>query len=132
MRKLPDNNSGRKAYVYEYEFDTDAEEGLNVLKLCEYDKEWLDFITPNRHGGEGEMHYDLVYDRMADNAGDELTANIEAYWSKEKSADGVLKAIRFTDSSYDQYCFKTQEALKRLRRIKRLELSRLNGKLIIQ
>ena len=51
IKKLPNNDKNCTAYVYEYEFDTDNEKKLHVLELLEYNKEWLDFITPNRHEG---------------------------------------------------------------------------------
>ena len=84
--------------MYEYEFDTD-----NAKELHEYNTEWLDFITRNRHEGEKEIAYDLIYDRIADSTGDELVANIESYWHKEKSAEEVVKAIKFRNGEFDQY-----------------------------
>ena len=66
IKKLPNNDKNCTAYVYEYEFDTDNAKELHVLELLEYNKEWLDFITPNRHEGEKEIVYDLIHDRMAE------------------------------------------------------------------
>lgn len=130
-RRLPNNDNRYVAYVYEYEFNTDDTEELNVLELLEYNKEWLDFITPNRHEGEAVVVYDLIYDRMADSTGDELTANIELYWNKEKSAEEVLKVIKFREGNFDQYCFKTPKALDCLRRVRYAELYKLDRNLQI-
>lgn len=127
VKRLPNNDNHCVAYVYEYEFDEDNTRELNVLELLEYNKEWLDFITPNRHEGEKEVVYDLIYDRMADSTGDELTANIDLYWQKEKSAEEVLRVIKFRDTKFDQYCFKTQKALSYLKRISYIELYKLNS-----
>lgn len=126
IKRLPNNDNRYVAYVYEYEFNTDKTRELNVLELLEYNKEWLDFITPNRHEGEMEIIYDLIYDRMADSTGDELTANIDLYWHKEKSADEVLRAIKFRDGKFDQYCFKTSKAMNCLRRVRYAELYKLD------
>lgn len=126
IKKLPNNDKNCTAYVYEYEFDTDNAKELHVLELLEYNKEWLDFITPNRHEGEKEIVYDLIYDRMADSTGDELVANIESYWYKEKSAEEVLKAIKFRNGEFDQYCFKTLKALNCLKRLCYIELYKLD------
>lgn len=132
VKRLHNNNMEHTAYVYEYVFNMDVVKELKVLKLLEYNRQWLDFITPNRHIGEEEIVYDLVYDRMANNTGDELTANMAAYWNKEKSADEALKAIRFTNKKYDQYCFKTAKALQCLKRIRYAELYKPNGNPKIQ
>lgn len=126
VRKLPNNDRNCIAYVYEYEFDMDSAKELNVLQLLEYNKEWLDFITPNRHEGEDKIVYDLIYDRMADGTGDELAVNIDLYWHKEKTAEEVLSAIKFRDSKFDQYCFKSKKALGCLERISYIELYKLN------
>lgn len=127
-RKLPYNDKRYTAYVYEYEFNTNNTEELNVLELLEYNKEWLDYITPNRHEGEKEIVYDLVYDRMADSTGDELATNIELYWHNEKSAEEVLRAIKFKNEKFDQYCFKTPKAVACLRRVRYAELFKLDRK----
>ncbi len=100
---------------------------MNVLELLKYNKEWLDFITPNRHEGEEKIAYDLIYDRMADGTGDELTAYIDLYWQKEISAEEVLRTIRFKDAKFDQYCFKTQKALGYLRRMCYIKLYKFNN-----
>lgn len=128
IKKLPNNDIRCVAYVYEYEFDIDNTKELHVLELLEYNKEWLDFITPNRHEGEKEIVYDLIYDRMADSTGDELTANIESYWHKEKSAEEVLRAIKFRNGDFDQYCFKTQKALSYLKRLCFVKLYKFDNK----
>lgn len=128
VRMLPDNDKSCVGYVYEYEFNTDNTKELNVMELLEYNKEWLDFITPNRHEGEIEIAYDLIYDRMADSTGDELTRNIDLYWHKQKSAEEVLRIIKFRDGKFDQYCFKTQKALSYIKRICYAELYKWNRK----
>lgn len=62
---------------------------------------------------------------MADSTGDELVSNIESYWHKEKSAEEVLKAIKFRNGEFDQYCFKTLKALNCLKRLCYIELYKL-------
>ena len=63
---------------------------------------------------------------MTDSTGDELVANIESYWHKEKSAEEVLKAIKFRNEEFDQYCFKTLKALNCLKRLCYIELYKLD------
>lgn len=127
IRYLKDNDLNDTAYVYEYEFDTDNTKNLKTLELLVYNKEWLDFIAYNRTTKERDIQYDLVFDRMADSRGAVLTKAIRDYINKKKTAAETLAIARFRDNDMNQYCFKTKEALDKIKRTRYTEVYRLNG-----
>ena len=106
-----------RAYVYVYRVKKIDYVQLKILELLEYNKEWLDFIVENRINGN-DPDYDIIYDRMADNRGDELTRLIRQYSNSEVIVSEVLNRIRFRGAEYNQYCFRTEEAVRSLHREK--------------
>ncbi len=127
IRNLRNNDINDIAYVYEYEFDTDNTKNLRVLELLVYNKEWLDFIANNRTTVERNIQYDLIFDRMADSRGNVLTEAIRDYKQKKKTAEETLAIARFRDNNMDQYCFKTKEALDKIKRTRYAEVYSYNG-----
>ena len=127
IRDLKDNDINDVAYVYEYEFDADNTKNLRILELLVYNKEWLDFITAHRTTVEKNIQYDLIFDRMADSRGPILVEAIRDYRNKIKTAEETLAIARFRDQNMNQYCFKTQEALEKIKRVKYEEVYKLNG-----
>lgn len=128
---LPNNNENKTAYVYEYDFQIDDIEELKVLKLLEYNKEWLEFIAYNRTSIENSIEYDLVFDKMADGTGGVLAQAIRDYRASNKSnkdLQTVLDIAMYKGKYRDQYCFKTIKALEKIKRKRYAEVYRKNCK----
>ena len=108
-------NNQNEAYVYQYELKKFDIEDYNICELLEYNKEWLDIIAENRVKGICKIPgIDIIYDRMADNKGDILGMELIEYLNGNRKGSEVIEAIRFTNESKDQYCFKTDKALQLL------------------
>lgn len=121
----------RRAYIYEYDVKAITNDSLHILELLSYDKKWLDFITKCRSEGM-ETDYDLIYDRMADNQYNEIAQTIRGYVENTVTVEKAIQTIRWNKEA-DQYCFKTEKALKLLcnQRIT-VESMDKNGKWIVE
>lgn len=121
--KWAKRNDG-KGFLYSYEFNEECLEESSsffIRKLTKYDKEWADFVCKCRLELY-ETRDDIIYDRMADSKFFILTSALERYYYHQISLKQLLFVARFTDESYDQYCFKTEKACKQLKPIKRMEV----------
>lgn len=105
---------GAKGWVYEYVFQLPP--GFPVLLLPEYDRQWLDVITCHRlRASEPVQDSDIVIGGMADRATrDELVKILERYRDGKLTASDALRQIT-PKRAWDQYCFKTPEAIRLLR-----------------
>ena len=106
----------KKGYVYTYEVresllsDVD---NYQIKILTQYNKEWLDYVTYCRYKYI-EDGCDLVYDRMADNTSQEITAALEQYYLGTMTVFETLAIIKDKHPYYCQYCFKSEKILKEL------------------
>ena len=119
----------KPAYVYKYEVRSFDHNNYRILELLNYDKNWLDFLKYNRlYGGKEKgapeewQNLDIVYDRMADNRFNVIADDLKSYAKNEMdSIDVISHLARYRD--WDQYCFKTDKALKLLVRIEIADVS---------
>lgn len=102
----------RIAYIYEYEVGDIKLQNLKILELLSYDKSWIDFICKCRRKGF-ETDHDLIYDRMADNQYQQIADILREYDNKKITAADAINKIKW-NNDVDQYCFKTQKALRLL------------------
>lgn len=114
-------NRKHKAYVYQVPFL--YQRNLREKVFLEYDKSWLDFILANRYQYDFSVssQYDLIYDRMADGVGvhGKLDYVLPRYSKGDITADEAIEQLQYTNG-FDQFCFKTQQALKLLDEGKRI------------
>lgn len=111
------------AYIYSYSIRKPFDADLRVREFLKYDKDWVDFITANRTGLIDEK-YDIVYDRIADNNWQNITQILTSYKAGQMDADEVIRHLQKRDTSADQYCFKTANALSILENPRRFFLRR--------
>lgn len=73
------------------------------------------FIAAHRWEELQDPGLDLVYDRMADSKGREISAAVENFMENAAGSEDYLMKIlsqqNAENSDYDQYCFKTQRAV---------------------
>ena len=117
-------------WIYEYHISPSKLILLNELPLVDYDPRWLTIISHyrtkgyipedviNQLGIRTPETYDVIYDRMADNMGNQLSHLIDRFLSGSLSTAYVLNKIRFRQLHKDQYCFKTNAAIGFLNRTK--------------
>lgn len=118
------------AYVYKYEVQYFEQNNYRILELLQYNEDWLNFLKYNRlHGGkereasEEWQNLDIVYDRMADNRLNVIINDLRSYARREIDIAEVISHLA-RDKDWDQYCFKTERALKLLTRIEVIDVSR--------
>ena len=102
------------ATVSVYDFDLDAENPLYIKTFHRTNDEWLDYVITNRRGEIWDEDYDIVIGPVAD---DDVFAVIEFYESglfTKKQVFGALKIKK----RFNQYTFKTSDAIKTLQSIK--------------
>lgn len=113
-----DNNEG---WIFEYNILHIGSE-IKCLPLLECNMDWLDVILyfrtgtalPNKTKWENIESYDIIFDRMADGR---ISNLISQYMNDKISKTELLdKAKGWRDQ--DQYCFKTEKAIKLLVRQK--------------
>lgn len=103
-------------FVYKYSLGTIDKGKLKIKELCQYDQEWLDYISNNRVNGEERVCFDLIYDKMADNTADNLNDILRSYVNDKLRANPefIINKIKFENEKNDQVCFKSEEAIKLL------------------
>lgn len=111
-------NGNQNGYIMEYEFDEKhfMSEDIKIRRLTAYDAEWVEFVIQCRLE-LNDSSDDIIYDRMADSKYNVLAKALEKYYNGSLSLKKVLKIASFADTKYDQYCFKTQKAVKLLSRV---------------
>ena len=105
----------KKAYIYCYDVDKVSDNSLRILELLQYDSEWLEFISKCRMEGFDDKKYDIIYDRIADTQYLEIADTLQDYREHIISAEEAIAKIRWKDLRADQYCFKSEKALKLLK-----------------
>ncbi|EHR31825.1 DUF3990 domain-containing protein (plasmid) [Megamonas funiformis] len=126
-------------YIYQYKFQLPLTDNIKELSLLTYNKEWLDIIAYCRTYGtipedikkinniRNPDDYDIVYDRMADNIGSEISNCVSQYIKKEISVNKILPIIsKEWAQPRDQYCFKTSKAISLLKREQTLAFDKNN------
>ena len=112
-----------RAYVYAYSLKgATIKEDFRILEHLRYTEEWLDLVTECRTNAY-EPEYDIIYDRMADGDTDSIVRN---YKAGKISATWALNDIRKWRGAHDQYCFKSEKAIRLLDRIEEVVLLREN------
>lgn len=118
MRVPPDTNVG---YVNKYKFRTDN--SLLFHNFPETNKDWLNCVVAHRKRVEieGEIEKYLKFDVITGKVADDNTANqINAYlagtYGPVNSDEAVDICVRLllTNRLKDQWCFRTEKALKQL------------------
>ena len=109
-----DREKSSITYIYQYKIKYASLQEYKILELLQYDEKWLDFIADCRIDGK-ETDYDIIYDKMADNRGKNISQILDKYKKGIISASDAVFSIRWKtekEEKADQYCFKTQKALK--------------------
>ncbi len=83
----------------------------NIRALTHYDKEWLDFVVNCRYKRQ-DTTCDLIYDRMADSTGPEMSDAIEKYFIGAITVFEALTLIKDNNPNHCQYCFKTDRIIQ--------------------
>ena len=99
------------ALVSVYELDDEVFAQLNVLRFVAPDADWLRYVTDNRMGRASEADHDIVVGPVAnDNTMPVLNLFFKGAYSEEETLRRLLP-----QRLKDQYAFKTDNALSRLR-----------------
>lgn len=101
-------------WVFEYALQI-VPDTFQIKELLKYDREWLDFFIAHRVYGQKD-HLDIVYDRMADNKFERLSAAVRSYANGGITAEAALGILRFQREDRDQFCFKTEASIALLKR----------------
>jgi len=109
--------NAKYVYVYCYRIGNIEDKFLKTYELPKYNQEWLDFIADNRINGKNP-DYDIIYGKVADNKGEVLSTVIRDYSKGRIPAKEALDKIRFRKDKFDQYCFRTEKAIRVLYREK--------------
>lgn len=105
---------GVSCWVFEYKLK-DVPDTIRIKELLQYDKDWLNFIVAHRLYGERD-HFDIIYNRMADNKFNTLSKAVQNYENGEIPAETALRILRFQRGDRDQFCFKTKASIALLTR----------------
>ena len=82
---------------------------LRIRELICYNDEWVDFLCESRVKGK-ETDYDLIFDKMADSNGSDISSCLTRYSQGIMTAGEVLEKLQEKKTGWDQYCFKTSKA----------------------
>ena len=107
-------------FVYTYTIDDNLlldTDNYKIIIFSDYTRDWLDFIC-NCRLNFYEPDADMIYDRMADNTFKNLSKVLRTYYNGDISAHLALNQVRWGSKERDQYCFKTEQAISLLKRIK--------------
>jgi hypothetical protein len=112
--------------LYVYELADDFQSKLNVKHFETANREWLDFVCNHRLNTYGEDDYDLIIGAVAnDNTMPVIQSYIDAIKSNEDDRDFfaqvALRQLR-VDKLKDQFVFKTEMALRQLKRLEVIKL----------
>ena len=125
--KLRDRENGRRfkrkkkllntAYVYEFQFDINLVQRLNVKVFSRVDKEWLKFIVLNRESNMMMHNYDIVIGPTADARAQSIIADYRYKLKETNFSDDICKEVISklrVHKLTTQYCFCTYEAIQYL------------------
>ena len=101
--------------VTSFDFDESALNVLNVMRFDGYSKEWAEFILLNRNNtSDVPAHdYDIVVGPIAD---DGVGTQIRRLSRGFITFDAFLEELKYSKASI-QYFFRTEEAIKYLKKI---------------
>ena len=118
-------NPNQQGYLYIFQVNNDSIltdfSKYKIRILTSYNKEWADYVSLCRYEFY-ESGDDIVYDRMADSRYQVLTNAIEEYYFNLIDLEEFLSYAQFANLEFDQYCFKTQAAIKQLTLVERVAL----------
>lgn len=109
----------KNSWVFEYNV-SDATSNLLQLPLLECNMDWLDVILyyrigrplPRKERWACINKYDIIFDQMADG---KITKLVQHFSSRKITKSALLQQAKGWKGQ-DQYCFKTQNAIKLLHR----------------
>lgn len=102
-----------------FELDEAALTELNVLTFAEPSIEWLRFVSRNRNQGVDDSDCDLIVGPVAN---DNTMPVLNLYFKGAYTEDEALRRL-LTQRLRDQYAFKTDRALMRVRLVETKEVS---------
>lgn len=102
---------GGNPIVNVYEFDENAESGLNIKRFSAPDEEWLDFVSAHRNGTYDGEKYDVVIGAVAN---DDVYRTLQVYSSGLLTKEQVLEALK-VKKLFNQYVFATEKSLASLK-----------------
>ena len=102
-----------KAVVSTFELDEVclSDGSLRIKRFAYYSEEWIDFIHIYRTTTDTE--YDIVIGPIAN---DDVRTQFAKYEMGEITKEELLDSLKYKKVTY-QYCFKTEAAVSKLRRI---------------
>ena len=111
------NEEGSPIINY-YWIDDEVLNQLNVVYFNSPDEQWIDFVTACRANKEPDLNADIIFGPVAD---DKVYRVILLY---EQGFISKQEAIRqmLVKSKYNQYAFKTEEAISYLKFLKSEEV----------
>ncbi len=104
--------------INHYWIDDDYLEEINIVKYEAPNEEWIDFVTACRTNREPEMDADIVYGPFAD---DKVYRVILLYEQGLISKNEAINQM-LVKSKYNQYAFKSKEAIAHLKFLKAEEV----------
>ena len=97
---------GQAAWLNTYEL-ADNLDRWNVKRFDAYDKQWLDFVSECRSGGDAS-NYDMVVGGIAN---DKIILTLDRYFEGEISQDEALGLLKFERPNI-QYCIRSEQMLQ--------------------
>jgi len=111
--KVVERKNGSKV-VSVYDFDGDILSEFKVLEFSEPDIDWLNFVSDHRNSSQPHSDYDIIIGPVAN---DDVFRTLFLYFTRELNANETLNRLKIK-KLFDQYVFKTDIILKRLKFIK--------------
>lgn len=92
--------------VSEYIFDVDSlPNDIRILKLENYDQQWLDFVVSSRRGQQPWLEYDIIEGGVAN---DDVIDTVEDYYSGRITAEQAIGELQFAKPTH-QMCIRSQQ-----------------------
>ena len=93
--------------VYELDWDEIVSDSYKILKLENYDRQWLDFIVESRNGKMPWKHYDIIEGGVAN---DKVIDTVEDYEKLKNDvashditiSEAVLQGLELLRQSWDE------------------------------
>lgn len=89
---------------YNFDLDSAVAKGFRIKTLCEYNKEWLDFIVSSRRGERPWSEYDIIEGGVAN---DDVIDTVEDYYVGRITAEQALGQLKFAKPT-NQICINKQ------------------------
>ena len=92
--------------VSEYIFDVDSlPNEVRILKLENYNQQWLDFVVSSRRGQQPWLEYDIIEGGVAN---DDVIDTVEDYYSGRITAEQAIGELQFAKPTH-QMCIRSQQ-----------------------